>query len=276
MIKLNLLPTYVNEVRRIGIVIIIFLIFVVLELLVIFKAYIDLQAQEAWFTHDKDYYTNRAADIAKEKSAADDLKGKVNSWDSYTTFFSRKDTVDHAEAIAKSLAEVGQVLGSSGRSEVWYDNYTLKDTAVTAEGHINGLMNFVDFYFNSKDSGLTVEPGAKPTPSPSPADVKMTAEQPIKLKITASIKTAVPKAPQPPETAITVKEFCVPGTKAAAPAAAPAAAAPPAGAPPAGAPPAAAPPPAPHAAGGGGGGGGKSDDSGGGGGISARKNMDAN
>jgi len=269
MIKLDLLPPFELEKPKIAVIIIITVVFLVVEALVFFKAYTDLQLQAAWFDKDKDYYTARKADIDKEASAASDLKGKVNSWDSYKTFFGRKDTVEHSESIAKSLAEVGDLLRKVD-ADVWYDKFSVKGTDVTATGHINGLMNFVEFYFKAKAADLKIDPLATPTPSPDAKDVKETMEQKFLLTIKGTIKTTPTKAPAPPEAGADPKSLCVPGAApppaaaTAAPAAAPAAGAAPGPAP------APAPAPAPKPAGGGGGG----DSGGGGGGLKSHKDVD--
>ena len=194
MIKLNLLPQYIIEFRRIRTVILVFVITLAIEGGVVFKVYSDLQAQEVWFTKDKAYYDTRTTMINGEKSKADAIAGKAGKYASYIEYFTRKPAVDNANGIAKVLEEAAQKLGKTSAS--WFDEITIDKGTVSANGNINGLMNFVNFYFKMKKASFTVTPAAQP--APTPADAKVTMAQTVPLTISGTV-SAMPTAPAPPE-----------------------------------------------------------------------------
>jgi hypothetical protein len=250
MIKLNLLPAYVIEVRRIRVTVIVFVILLALEGGVVFKANADLQAQEKWFGDDKTYYVGRKATIEKAKTEADAVEAKSKAYTALIDFFKRGAVQEYNTKLAASMQEVAAAIGPHSTS--WYNEILLEKNSFTLTGHVKGLMNFVSLYFKMKDAGLTITPRAPeawetelwqknnkeeilaaPTAYPKPMS------QWIAIKVAGTLKAELPAPPTPPE-------GMVPWTQLAQPpaAAAPAEGAPAEGAPPA-APPAAAPTPAP-------------------------------
>lgn len=191
MIKLNLLPAYVLEKGRIRNTIIVFVVLIALEVGVVFKVMTDLQAQEKWFVADKPYYTDRVAIIAAEKADAAAIASKSGVYDPYVQFFSRRDIQAYNDGIAKVMTEAANTVGGTS---AWFDNLTIEDNKIQCNGQITGLMNFVNYYFRMKDTGLTVAPAAKPATSP----YAPTMNQTVELDISGSLKTSMPKAPAAP------------------------------------------------------------------------------
>ncbi|MHB9024483.1 MAG: hypothetical protein ACYC7E_09945, partial [Armatimonadota bacterium] len=208
MIKLNLLPPYVLEKRRIIMWIWIFLVLIGAESGILFKVYLDYKAQEDWFRSDKSYYEQRKSTIDKAKSDADAISTKVSPYTGYNDFFTRGQTVQYVQELAKAMAEPTTVLSSS--PDLWYDNLTIDGKGVSTTGTIRGLMNFVNYYFKLKDAGYTVEPRAKPFPAP------MTTQK-VPLVVTGMNKTELPKPPAPPA-AVKWGDLYLEAGKAAAPA----------------------------------------------------------
>ncbi len=192
MIKLNLLPSYVIEKRRIRTVIVVFLILIGVEAGVVFKAYADLQAVEKWFKDDAPYFTKRADMINAEKTKATTWETQAKVYEPYISFFTRGAVIDYTNGIATSLAEAGKLVGGG---KAWFDKLTITGNAVEYEGHIKGLMEFVNFYFKAKASTppLTVEPLAIPAPSPS----QPTMNQEVVLKVKGTVTAGLPAAPGP-------------------------------------------------------------------------------
>lgn len=213
MIKLNLLPQYVIEFRRIRVLIIVFVAVLLLEGTVVYTAYTDLQKQAKWFTDDKGYFTARKSMIDGEKSKADELNTKSASYQPYIDFFTRGPVVKYNEGIVTSLQEVAKMVGGG---PAWFDDLTLADTNVTMNGKIKGLMNFVNFYFKMSDTGMKVTPAAHPAPSADASTVKNTMAQVVPLVVVGTIKTALPKPPAPPDKAMTPSELYIPATAAGA------------------------------------------------------------
>lgn len=232
MIKLNLLPQYVLERQRIQYAVITFIVLLGAEIGTISIAYGHLKAQEQWFIEKKPAYDNRLTKIKAEETKATDLAAKAIVYDPYITFFRGGAVKDYNAKMVDAMREAaGKVTGGGA----WYDSLEIEKKDVKLTGKINGLMNFVSYYFKLKDVGFNVEPQAEITGG---------LKQQVALQVTGSITTEIPAAPTPPEKASTWKDFYLPpgATPAAAPADAPGAAPPPAAAPEPAAP---APPPAP-------------------------------
>ena len=221
MIKLNLLPQYIIELRRIRVIAVLFVVLLVIECAVVFKAYVDLQAQTRWFKYTQ-YFTDRQATIAKAKAAADDLDGKSQKYDPYIKFFTRGAVVDYNKQIVDALQEAGSKVG--GDKNAWFSDFQISSKGnITYNGNITGLMNFLEFYFRMEDNGLQITPKAKPATQAGMSVMN----QPIPLTVTGALKNALPSPPTPPEAAKSWLNLFVPyaatKTAAAAPGAAPAA-----------------------------------------------------
>ena len=193
MIKLNLLPSYVLEVKRIQMVIVIFLVLLALEGGVVFKAYIDLQAQEAWFQKDKAYFEQRTAMIQKEKATTKALQDQTGVYDPYIKFFTRGDVIAYNEAIAATIEEAATTVGGS---KAWYSDMTITGSDVKVNGRIKGLMNFLNYYFQMKKKNFAIVPAAKTATSPD----KPTLDQEVPLVTSGKISKSVPEPPKSPET----------------------------------------------------------------------------
>lgn len=217
MIKLNLLPQYVIEYRRIRLLIIVFVVALVFEGGIVFKAYTDLKAQAAWFVNDKSYYDTRQKKIADAKAKADAAEAKQNSYKPYNDFFQRDAVLKYNHQMVACLQEVAGLVG--GQPAAWFDDLTLDKSSVTMHGKIKGLMNFVNFYFKMKDTGMKLEPAAQPASSPK----SPTLNQEVALQVSGSIKSALPDKPPLPqgETPKTPGDLYIPYKGASAPGGAP-------------------------------------------------------
>ena len=121
MIKLNLLPQYVIEFRRIKVLVIFFVIILALEGGVVIKAYLDLKNQAAWFTKDKSYFDTRKAMIDKEVAEAGEWKKNSTAYTSYIDFFSRGAVVDYNSKLVKTLQEAASQVG--GGRQAWFTEH---------------------------------------------------------------------------------------------------------------------------------------------------------
>lgn len=237
MIKLNLLPSYVIEARRIRTVIVVFIVLLGIEGGLIFKAYTDMQAQEAWFKADKEYYVKRKQTIDASVAAATAWKGNSGAYATYNSFFTRDAVIEYNNKIALCLEEAAELVGGG---KAWFTSLNISKDELTVTGKINGLMNFVNYYFRMSDAGLLVVPAAQPAASPN----KPTLGQQVPLSISGKLKkNAVPEPPGLPDTPELPSDLYKQAGSTPAPGAAPAAGAPAAGAPAAGAPAAGAPAP---------------------------------
>lgn len=206
MIKLNLLPQYVIEVRRIRVVIVLFLVLLVLEAAIIFKAYTDLNLQVAWYTSDMKYFTDRTAMIQQEKSARDALVEEAKIYRPYIDFFTRNAIIKYNDEIAASLAEAANAIGGG---KTWFDSLTVAKTGeVAATGHIKGMINFLDYYFVLKAKMFTLIPQAQPARSPAQKDWTIYNELPV--QVTGKITKIFPAAPGVPATPDTPDKLYVP------------------------------------------------------------------
>lgn len=191
MIKLNLLPSYVLEAKRIRNVIVIFVVLLLLEGGIVFQAYLDLTAQEAWFPKDQKYFEERTAMIQKEKATTKALQDKVNVYDPYIKFFTRGEVITYNNTIATSIEEAAKAVGGS---KAWFSTMTIKGKDVTVNGRIKGLMNFLNYYFAMKTKGFKITPAAKTAASPD----RPTLNQEVPLAMTGSITTSLPDPPKAP------------------------------------------------------------------------------
>jgi len=215
VIKLNLLPQYVIEARRIRVVVILFLVLLGLEGGIIYKAYIDLQAQETWFTNDKNYFTDRTKMIQGKKQERDLWKGKKDIYRPYIDFFTRNAIIQYNEGIAAAIEEAANTVGSG---QTWFDSLSVtKDGQATATGHIVGMLNFLDYYFKMKPKGFTLVPQARP--APSYARDKWTLNDELPILVSGKITRTFPAKPTiPGETPVTPDKLYIPWGGTAAPA----------------------------------------------------------
>lgn len=187
MIKLNLLPRYLIEIQRLKVMSIVFGILLALIAGVTLKARADYKAQAEWYASDMKYYTNYKKDIDAAKADAD-AKGKLAQvYPKYNTFFSRVEAQQHADAIAKSIAEAANAV--SGQ-KAWYKQMRIEKDKVTLDGEMVGLMEFVNYYFHLKGNNFEVDPGAQPYPTPR--------AQVIALRVRGTIATPLPAIPDVP------------------------------------------------------------------------------
>ncbi len=196
MIKLNLLPQYVIEFRRIKVLVVCFVVILALEGGVVIKAYLDLKQQAAWFTGDKEYFDNRKDMISKVVTEASTWKDNSTKYDTYNTFFPRAGVNAYNSAIVLTMQEAASGIG--GARQAYFTDMVIHDgTKVDYRGKIKGLMNFLEFYFHMEDQSFTVTPGANPArPAASPAARDCTLNDSIDLIVSGSVKDGLPTAPK--------------------------------------------------------------------------------
>lgn len=209
MIKLNLLPQYVIEVRRIRVVIIVFLVLLGLEGAIVYQAYADLQLQETWFTKDKDYFAQRADMIKAEKKTRDDLANQAKIYRPYIEFFTRNAIIEYNDKIAFSIEKAANTIGGG---LPWFDVLTVtKAGDVTARGQIKGMINFLDYYWKMKDVSFTLVPQARPAPSPA----QPTLQDELPIIISGKISDTFPEKPGVPgETPLQPGQLYIPAQSA--------------------------------------------------------------
>jgi len=203
VIKLNLLPQYVIEFRRIKLLVIFFVIILALEGGVVGKAYLDLKLQAKWFTDDKPYFEGRKAEITKETAEASTWQGNSTKYIPYLEFFQRGGVEEYNLKIVKVLSEAATQV--SGGHNAWFTEMIINGSNVEYRGQIKGLMNFLEFYFHMEDLKLTVKPGGTPAASPAPKDNTLNVT--IPLEVTGALPAALPSKPSPPETAKTYTDL---------------------------------------------------------------------
>jgi len=229
VIKLNLLPSYVLEARKIRNVIIAFFVLLALEGGIIYKAYTDLQLQEKWFTSDKVYFSQRTTEIKAAKSARDAIKGQSGIYRPYIEFFGRKAIIEYNNAIAATLLQAANDITSGQKDKPWFDELIVgKDGTVTANGKIKGMISFLDYYFAMKEKSYSLAPQAKPAASWNRS--QWTLYDTLDVALTGKVSKTFPTKPAlPGDKPVAPGELYVPYKAAAAAPAAGAAATPAAG-----------------------------------------------
>lgn len=161
MIKINLLPSYVHEARRIKMTIAIFVALFIIEGGIVFGWQSGLQKQADWYVQDQQRC--EAGKVALDKYAADAtaLQAEVGTYDEWiNTFADLQPFKDYNEKLAQSMIEVGAKLGGK---RAWFTQITIQpDGAVQATGKIKGSMNFLSYYFSLKDEGFDLAPAVQP------------------------------------------------------------------------------------------------------------------
>jgi len=215
VIKINLLPPWINEPRRILVLSIISLIIGGMGAGFMIVVKNDLTG------HIDPYYKDVAAFEAqtqlckKQVEVAAGLKGDQGKYDEYVDFFTGAKLKAYNGSIADVLEEVATKVGTFPGA--YYEKVTIKgDKSVQLDGKIKGLMNFVRYYFQMKAAGMTLAANAMPYSTP--------LEQEITLKTTGSLTKTVLPAPTPPSgnPAVDYKELYKAGGAAPAPGGAPA------------------------------------------------------
>jgi len=150
VIKLNLLPSHIFERRRIYITIAVSLALIALEWLVILKFKADVQAQQEWYTNDtsrvKDYQSKLDA-YTTEETGFKNYPAVYSKW--IDTFGTLQPFKDYTNQIAVTLAEAARKIGGGG---AWFDDMTIdNDGKLSADGHIKGSMQFLNYYFRIRD-----------------------------------------------------------------------------------------------------------------------------
>ena len=160
MIKVNLLPSYVIEFRNIKKIAIISLIVVVVALVGVWKFDSDLKNQQAWFEEDRIRCDTRSTEVKKYEEGAVLIATKAAAYDPWLKYFTLPIYQDYVNSIADTMSSVGGAIAGRG---LWYKTLRVATTGnFSAEGNIQGAMQFLNYYFRMKDSGFILEPAVEP------------------------------------------------------------------------------------------------------------------
>ncbi|HEX2951953.1 MAG TPA: hypothetical protein VHV83_20655 [Armatimonadota bacterium] len=189
MIKINLLPPYVYEARRIKITIV---VFVALFLLLgggVLGYQSGLKQQESWYGSDKTRCDNYKKTLDDYSAQADTLQTKSVAYDPFNQVFADLGPIKaYNTQLANVFIEAAQKIGGSGS---WYTKLEIQsDGTMNAEGKINGSMRFLSYYFRLKDEGFTLQPAVEPFPA------KKMSQQ-VSLKVSGKV-SALPTPPALP------------------------------------------------------------------------------
>jgi hypothetical protein len=185
VIKLNLLPPYINERRRMLMAIVVFVVLLLPLAFVIFELQSGWQQQEAWYNTEAQNYTTYTSSVSTYQKGADDVKsaaGQYKDW--ITTFGDLAPSRAYCQKTAQSLIEAGNLVSGGGS---WMDQMEVfSDGTVKTKGKIKGTMQFLAYYFRLKDKGCTLDPAVQPAPMQ-----KMTDTVPL---VVSGKVTALPSA----------------------------------------------------------------------------------
>lgn len=188
MIKINLLPPWIHEPRRILVLSIISLVIGGMG-----AGFMVMVKNDMLGPIDK-YYTEKSAfekvtqECEAQKSIATQWEGDSKKYDDYVKFFSGEGLKTYNDSIAQVLEEVSTKVGTFPGA--YYQTVTISDKSVTLNGKIKGLMNFVSYYFQMKNQGMALTPNAKP--------YSTSLDQEIALETKGTLTKAPIAAPVPP------------------------------------------------------------------------------
>ena len=178
MIKLNLLPSHIFEMRRIIITVVVFAVLFALEWGFLFKFKADVLAQSAWYTTDTTRVKGYQTDLDKYASDETAFKGYPDVYKKWLETFDQLQPYKvYTGKIAVTMAEAAKKLAGGG---VWFKTITIaNDGGVTAAGKIKGSMQFLNYYFRIRDlkgTLTTLAPAVKVDPKSDTAviDVNVT------------------------------------------------------------------------------------------------------
>jgi len=195
VIKLNLLPSYVIEARRIRTVVILFVVLLALEGGIVYQAYSDMQKQIDWYTKDKEYFAQRTTMVKGEKEKRTKLENESKVYEPYINFFSRDAIITYNNDIATVIEEAANAVSGGPKAQPWFDDLTVKKGGeVSANGRIKGIINFLDYYWKMKEVSFTLTPQARPAPSPA----QPTLNDELRVIVSGKIAKSFPTAPTMP------------------------------------------------------------------------------
>ncbi len=188
MIKINLLPPWIHEPKRIIILTIISLVIGGMGAGVLNAAKNDLLGPVDAYYKEIAAFGKQEALCKEQATIASTWQGDATKYDEYVKFFSGAGVKAYNNSIADVLEEVATKIGTYPGA--YYQSVTIADKSVTLNGKIKGLMNFANYYFKMKAAGMKLTPNAKPYAT--------SLDQEIALATSGSITKTVLPAPTPP------------------------------------------------------------------------------
>lgn len=188
MIKINLLPPWIHEPKRIIILTVICLVIGGTGAGVLNAAKNDLLGPVDAYYKDIAAYGKQQKLCEEQATIANTWQTDSTQYDAYVKFFSGAGVKAYNNSIADVLEEVATKIGTYPGA--YYQSVTISDKSVTLSGKIKGLMNFANYYFKMKAAGMKLTPNAKPYAT--------SLDQEIALATSGSITKSVATAPTPP------------------------------------------------------------------------------
>lgn len=186
MIKVNLLPKYYGEGKRILITIIVGVVILIIEAVPVLKMPADYKMWTDWYISEKaPFYDEYGKAADGEIAVTEKWKGEAGTYKKFLTAFSRDETQKYNNAVVESLVDVASRVGGGG---AYFDDMTLQDSNVKMTGKIKGLMNFVNYYFKLSKNELKLEPMAEPYPESMDKQI-------IAVNVAGTLKKPMPSQP---------------------------------------------------------------------------------
>lgn len=189
MIKINLLPPYVNEIRKMKVVIAIFVVLLVLEAGIVLGVQSGLKKQEEWYAKEKTACDTRMVTLKAYEDKPTTMKTHADAYTPWiNTFGDLQPFKEYLDKIAQTFTEAGVKIGGSGSV---FQNVTIQqDGKLDASGNIVGAMKFLGYYYRLKDQGFDLTPAVQPY-TPYGANMQQ--------KVTLSVKGKVAELPTLPK-----------------------------------------------------------------------------
>ncbi len=185
MIKVNLLPKYYGEGKRILITIIVCVVILMIEAVPVLKVPADYKVWTDWFAPEKGFYGTYVSDAQAEIDITDKWKNEAGTYKKFISSMSRDATQKYNNGIVESLKDVSDRVGGGG---AYFDDMTIEGSNVKMTGKIKGLMNFVNYYFKLSKNDLKLEPMAEPYPESMDKQI-------IAVDVSGTLKKAMPTQP---------------------------------------------------------------------------------
>lgn len=209
MIKVNLLPKYYGEGRRITITIIVCVVILLIEAVPVLKVPADYKLWTDWFAGEKSFYPTYQKKAEDEIAVTEKWKGDAGTYTTLLEAFSRNKTQEYNNDVVKVLIDVASRVGGRG---AWFDEMTVQDDKVVMKGQIKGLMNFVNYYLRLSKDGLSLEPTAELIPNAMDRQI-------IAVNLSGTLKKSMPTQPSFTFVSVEYNKLYVPkGSTAEAPA----------------------------------------------------------
>lgn len=199
VIKLNLLPAYINEPRKMIVATIVFVLVLGALAGLLFGVTKGMDEQVAWFKLDSSRCTNFNTAVTNYQAEADKLKQYAAKYTPYLDYFAdRKVAKARCEEIVTGLSAAANAIVPP-KFPGYFEALTVDPASGTVHGvgKIKGAMNLLNYYFYVRDEQMTV------APQPLPKDATM-----INLDVTGTVANAkIAEPPSPPAATGTVTNW---------------------------------------------------------------------